>query len=85
MVGCTNTGNSRGVFHRLEQTSKFHHYGPWHSHDSAPRMGPSIGLVEVQKRSMSLCRLWHAPIARMGNTLLFSGCRGHSCRWGIPC
>ena len=27
------------------------HYGPWHSHDSAPRMGPCIGLADVQKKS----------------------------------
>ena len=33
MVECTNIGNSRGVFQRLEQTGKSDHYGAWHSHD----------------------------------------------------
>ena len=51
MVECTNTRNSRGVFQRLEQTGTSDHYGPWHSHDSAPQMGLYIGLAEVQKKN----------------------------------
>ena len=26
------------------------HYGPWHSHDSAPQMELYIGLADVQKK-----------------------------------
>ena len=39
MVECTDTGNSRGVVRRLKQTGMSDHYGPWHSHDSAPPKG----------------------------------------------
>ena len=54
MVECTNSGNSRGVFQRLEQTGMSDHYGLWHSHDSAPQMQLYIGLAEEQKKR---CRM----------------------------
>ena len=54
MEGCTNTGNSRGVFQRLEQTGMSDHYGPWHSRDSAPQMGPYFRLAEAEKKKKKL-------------------------------
>ena len=48
MVECTNTGNSRGVCQCLKQTGKSDHYGPWHSHDSAPQMGRYLRLAEAK-------------------------------------
>ena len=29
------------------------HYGPWHSHDSAPQTGPYIGLADVLKKKVA--------------------------------
>ena len=55
MVECTNTGNYRGVTQRLGQTGKSDHYGPWHSHNSAPQMGLYFGLVRhVASRALSV-------------------------------
>ena len=50
MVECANTGNSRGVCQRLEQTGKSDHYGPWHSLDSAPPHGAILCICRGEKR-----------------------------------
>ena len=52
MVECSNTRNSRGLFH-LKQTGMSDQYGPWHSHDSAPQMGPYTGLAEEHKKGVT--------------------------------
>ena len=71
MVECTNPGNSRGVCQRLEQTGKSNHYGPWHSHDSAPQMGPYFGLAEAKNHPEE--RLLDQAQARVSYTPLFGG------------
>eukprot|EP00670_Eutreptiella_braarudii_P002576 CAMPEP_0174293508 /NCGR_PEP_ID=MMETSP0809-20121228/38823_1 /TAXON_ID=73025 ORGANISM="Eutreptiella gymnastica-like, Strain CCMP1594" /NCGR_SAMPLE_ID=MMETSP0809 /ASSEMBLY_ACC=CAM_ASM_000658 /LENGTH=47 /DNA_ID= /DNA_START= /DNA_END= /DNA_ORIENTATION= len=47
MIERTKTGNSGVLCSRLGHTGLADHYGPWLCHDSAPYMGPYIGLADV--------------------------------------
>ena len=48
------------------------HYGPWHSHDSAPQMGLCIGLADVKNKNIHDYKRSHMQPVPMG-------CHTNSC------
>ena len=62
------------VYQRLGQIGMSKHYGPWHSHDSAPQMGYN-GLADEQKKGppnqwqVSLCYLQLSNIGSLWSSI----------------